>query len=101
MGEGMHWCVWADCLTPLPHGRWCAACGWGVCLAPPSTADSAPPALPMCFGLPLLCSGTSMACPAVSGTVALLWAVNPSADWTEVRAAIMSNVDPEIVSNQR
>ncbi len=39
-------------------------------------------------------SGTSMACPHVSGAAALLWDVNPVAGWSAVKQAILTGVDP-------
>lgn len=38
--------------------------------------------------------GTSMAAPHVSGAAALYWAKNPTANYQQVRAAIMSSVTP-------
>ncbi|PSC74673.1 alkaline phosphatase isoform A [Micractinium conductrix] len=39
-------------------------------------------------------SGTSMACPVVSGAAALLWAAKPDATVAQVRQALLSSVDP-------
>lgn len=38
-------------------------------------------------------SGTSMAAPVVSGVAALVWAANPSLSFTQVKQAVMNNVD--------
>jgi subtilisin family serine protease len=39
-------------------------------------------------------TGTSMATPHVTGTAALMWSLNPSASYTEIRNTILSTVDP-------
>lgn len=39
-------------------------------------------------------NGTSMACPHVTGAAALVWAVNPSWTYTQVRSKIFSSVRP-------
>lgn len=39
-------------------------------------------------------SGTSMATPHVTGTAALMWSLNPSATYTQVRSTIFQTVDP-------
>lgn len=38
--------------------------------------------------------GTSMACPHVAGAAALVWSVNPSWNYTQVRSKILSTVTP-------
>ena len=38
-------------------------------------------------------SGTSMACPHVAGACALVWSVNPSLDYSDVKSIIMDSVD--------
>jgi len=38
-------------------------------------------------------SGTSMACPLVAGACALVWSLNPSLDWSDVKDIIMDSVD--------
>ena len=38
-------------------------------------------------------SGTSMATPHVSGTAALLWAADPGASVSQVKAALLAGVD--------
>lgn len=40
-------------------------------------------------------SGTSMATPHVTGTAALMWSLNPSASYTQIRNAIFQSVDPD------
>jgi subtilisin-like proprotein convertase family protein len=39
-------------------------------------------------------SGTSMACPHVSGVAALAWSIKPDATWQEVKGAILAGADP-------
>lgn len=39
-------------------------------------------------------SGTSMACPHVAGAAALVWAANPSLNYSQVRAILLKSVDP-------
>jgi subtilisin family serine protease len=38
-------------------------------------------------------SGTSMACPHVSGAAALIWSKNPTWSFKQVKAALLSSVD--------
>ena len=78
----------------------CSFSNWGSWVqvaAPGANIYSTTPTYPATAGYPLnyhTLSGTSMACPHVSGEAALIWSNNPMLTNADVKALIINNTDP-------